>query len=87
MSPHEAPCPGQCAYRRLPHPGPRAPVPRCGAVRRHTPQGETVLVFYLRINKRISVNTNIKKKTFQAFVLILKRSSGKILKYLYKNRK
>ena len=42
----------------------------------------------LRINKRISVNTNIKKKkTFQAFVLILKTSSGKILKYLYKNRK
>ena len=26
----------------------------------------------LRINKRISVNTNIFKKTFQAFVLILK---------------
>ena len=33
--------------------------------------------FNLRINKRISVNTNIFKKTFQAFVLILKTSSGK----------
>ena len=43
--------------------------------------------FNLKINKRISVNTNIFKKTFQAFVLILKTSSGKILKYLYKKQK
>ena len=46
------------------------------------------IVTTLIIIKRISVNTNIKKKkTFQAFVLILKISSGKVLKYLYKNRK
>ena len=40
------------------------------------------------MNIRISVNTNIKKKkTFQAFVLLLKTSSGKILKYLLQKQK